>query len=145
VRNDEKQSPKQLEEGDHRPGQSLLREGGKHGGLYEFVVLDPVWPCRPDLIRPNRGGISRKRFWIPAHKTFELVLIAALMMACSLADVSFWLLVAPGPWSILFRRLLPLSAPISRCSAQLGASKLLASLPLDIVTCASMLAALQAC
>jgi hypothetical protein len=27
------------------------------GGLYEFSVIDPVWPRRPDLIQPGRGGI----------------------------------------------------------------------------------------
>src|SRR5215813_12362214 len=37
------------------------------GGLYEFTVVDPFWPRRPDLIQPERGGISRRRFWIPAH------------------------------------------------------------------------------
>jgi hypothetical protein len=35
------------------------------GGLYEFSVVDPFWPRRPELIQPDRGGISRKRFWIP--------------------------------------------------------------------------------
>src|SRR5262249_18385285 len=42
------------------------------GGLYEFLVVDPSWPSRPDIIQPNRGGVSRKRFWIPAHTAFEL-------------------------------------------------------------------------
>ena len=38
------------------------------GALYEFTVVDPFWPRRPDIIQPARGGISRKRFWIPAHR-----------------------------------------------------------------------------
>src|SRR3979490_1503682 len=33
-------------------------------------------------------------FWIPAHTMFELALIAALVMAWSLPEVRFWLLVA---------------------------------------------------
>ena len=41
------------------------------GGLYEFLVVDPFWPKRPDLIQPARGGISRKRFWISIHVAFE--------------------------------------------------------------------------
>jgi hypothetical protein len=45
------------------------------GGLYEFLVVDPFWPRRPDLIQPARGGVSRRRFWIPAHISFELSLI----------------------------------------------------------------------
>ena len=36
------------------------------GGLYEFLVVDPYWPRRPGIIQPTRGGISRRRFWIPA-------------------------------------------------------------------------------
>jgi hypothetical protein len=49
------------------------------GGFYEFLVVDPFWPRRPDLIQPERGGISRRRFWIPAHVTFELLLIGSLV------------------------------------------------------------------
>ena len=64
------------------------------GGVYEFLVIDPFWPRRPDIIQPNRGGISRRQFWIPAHTAFELALIAALVMAWSLPEVRFWLLVA---------------------------------------------------
>ncbi len=45
------------------------------GGLYEFLVVDPSWPRRPEIIQPARGGISRKRFWIPAHVAFELILV----------------------------------------------------------------------
>ena len=49
------------------------------GGLYEFLVVDPYWPRRPGIIQPARGGISRRRFWIPAHTVFELLLIVALI------------------------------------------------------------------
>ena len=51
------------------------------GGLYEFPVVDPFWPKRPDLVQPARGGISRKRFWIAAHIAFEVTLIASLVGA----------------------------------------------------------------
>ena len=64
------------------------------GGLYEFLVVDPFWPRRPDLIQPLRGGISRRRFWIPAHTAFELALIAALGIAWGAAQVRVPLLVA---------------------------------------------------
>src|SRR5687768_14662203 len=70
---------------------SLMLVGG---GLYEFLVVDPFWPKRPDLIQPARGGISRKRFWIPAHVTFELILISALVTGWSLPDVRLWLSTA---------------------------------------------------
>jgi hypothetical protein len=64
------------------------------GGLYEFTVLDPAWPRRPALVQPMHGGVSRKRFWIPAHIAFELLLLAALVVAWGDADVRHWLLVA---------------------------------------------------
>src|SRR5262245_21299080 len=50
-------------------------------GFYEFLVVDPYWPRRPELIQPERGGVSRKRFWIPAHVAFELALLASLAIA----------------------------------------------------------------
>ena len=43
------------------------------GGPVWPLVVDPFWPRRPDLIQPQRGGISRRRFWIPAHTAFELL------------------------------------------------------------------------
>lgn len=45
------------------------------GGLYEFLVVAPFGARRPDPIQPQRVGISRTRFWIPAHTTFELLLL----------------------------------------------------------------------
>ncbi|HEX5599813.1 MAG TPA: hypothetical protein VFX46_04170 [Hyphomicrobiaceae bacterium] len=67
---------------------------GLGGAFYEFTVVDPFWPKRPDLIQPQRGGISRKQFWIPAHISFEIVLIVTLIVAWSAPDVRFWLIVA---------------------------------------------------
>src|ERR1700756_2940930 len=32
------------------------------GGLYEFLVIDPVWPKRPGIIQSRNGGVSRARF-----------------------------------------------------------------------------------
>src|SRR5436309_1851286 len=64
------------------------------GGLYEFLVVDPFWPRRPDLIQPDRGGISRKRFWIPAHVSFELALIASLILAWPYQPLRSWLWIA---------------------------------------------------
>src|SRR5207237_6637556 len=64
------------------------------GDFYEFLVVDPFWPQRPDLIQPQRGGISRKRFWIPAHTTFELALITALVVAWGAPQVRVPLLLA---------------------------------------------------
>lgn len=64
------------------------------GGLYETLLVDRVWPDRFDLIQPSRGGISRTRFWIPAHLAFELLLITCLVSYWSHPAVRDWLLLA---------------------------------------------------
>ena len=64
------------------------------GGLYETVVVDPAWPKRPGIIQARNGGISRRRFWIPAHTLFEVLLIVALIAAWHDADARLALLVA---------------------------------------------------
>lgn len=126
------------------------------GGLYEFIVVDPSWPRRPDLVQPDHGGISRKRFWIPAHFAFELALIIALVMAWSLADVRFWLLTAFAshatmriwsafyfiPKALAFERADP--ATVSEATARRWTHRSLLRLPLDLVTCTAMLAAFVA-
>ena len=97
------------------------------GGLYEFLVVDPFWPRRPDLIQPHRGGISRRRFWIPAHVAFELLLIASLVMTWRYEAVRTPLLVGVGShavmriWSasISFPRRWPSSALTPPASAKL--------------------------
>ena len=60
----------------------------------EFLVVDPFWPKRPGIIQPRNGGVSRARFWIPAHAVFEVLLIVTLVVAWGDVDVRVALLVA---------------------------------------------------
>ena len=124
------------------------------GGLYEFLVVDPFWPRRPELIQPDHGGISRRRFWIPAHIAFELLLILSLVGAWSHADIRTWLLVALAshaamriwsafdfiPKALAFER----AEAISESAARAWTRRSLWRLPLDLLTCGAMLAALAA-
>ena len=126
------------------------------GGAYEFLVIDPFWPRRPDLIQPHRGGISRRRFWIPAHTVFELFLIGSLIAAWREPAVRTALLVALGShgtmrvWSALdfipkalaFERADPSSVDAS--AARRWSRRSLGRLPLDLVTCGAMVTALMA-
>jgi hypothetical protein len=121
------------------------------GALYEFSVVDPFWPRRPDIIQPSRGGISRRRFWIPAHTAFELALLTALVVTWSFPDIRFWLLVALGShaamriWSFLdfvpkalaFERAEP--ASIDAPAARAWTRRSLLRLPFDLVTCSALL------
>lgn len=124
------------------------------GGLYEFVVLDPVWPGRPAIVQPQHGGVSRRRFWIPAHALFEVVLIAALVVTWDQSPVRAALLVALAghavmrvwslvdfvPKAVRFEKSDP--ATIDRADAVRWTRRSLFRLPLDVVTCVSALTAL---
>ena len=123
------------------------------GGFYEFLVIDPFWPRRPDLIQPQRGGVSRKRFWIPAHSAFELSLIASLIVTWShLPAVRTTLLVALAshafmriwsaidfiPKALRFER----AESIAEIDARKWVRRSLLRLPLDLVTTSAMLMSL---
>lgn len=124
------------------------------GGLYEYLAVDPFWPKRPGIVSPARGGISRRRFWIPAHTAFEVLLIAALVAGWGQADVRAALLVALAGhaamriWSLI--DLIPKAAAsekadpadVDGAQALRWTRRSLLRLPLDVITCAAMLAAL---
>jgi hypothetical protein len=126
------------------------------GGLYEFLVVDPAWPRRPDLIQPRLGGVSRRRFWIPAHTLFELSLIASLIVAWSQPAVRIPLLTALAshgamrlwsafdfiPKALAFERADP--ATVTEAAARRWSRRSLGRFPLDLVTCTAVLCALVA-
>ncbi len=123
------------------------------GGLYEYLVVDPFWPKRPELIQPQRGGISRRRFWIPAHTSFELALIVSLIAAWSSPPMRTPLLVALAshavmrlwsafdfiPKALAFERAAPAAVDVG--AARRWSRRSLLRLPLDLVTCTAMLLA----
>jgi hypothetical protein len=116
--------------------------------------VDPFWPRRPDIIQLSSGGISRKRFWIPAHIAFEVALVASLVVAWSETDVRVPLLVGLAshavmriwsafdfiPKALAFERADP--GAIDERAARRWARRSLARLPLDLATCGAMLTAL---
>lgn len=126
------------------------------GGLYGFLVVDPFWPRRPDIIQPARGGISQKRFWIPAHTAFELALIASLVLAWPQTAVRSWLWVGFAshvvmrlwsafdfiPKALVFERAAP--GEITEDIARRWTRRSRLRLPLDLVTCFAMISAFTA-
>jgi hypothetical protein len=126
------------------------------GGLYEYLVVDPAWPRRPDVIQPGRGGVSRRRFWIPAHTAFELSLIASLVAVWSSPAARTPLLVALAthavmrlwsafdfiPKALAFERAEPTTIDVA--AARRWSRRSLGRLPLDLVTCGAMIVALVA-
>jgi hypothetical protein len=124
------------------------------GGLYEYLVIDPFWPKRPGIIQSRNGGVSRARFWIPVHVAFEVLLIVSLIAAWSDADVRLalfvalishavmriWSLVDFVPKALAFEKTDP--ARVDEAAAVRWTRRSLLRLPLDLITCAAMLAAL---
>ncbi|MGV0606701.1 hypothetical protein [Mycolicibacterium sp. XJ1904] len=123
-------------------------------GLYGTVVVDPAWPKRPGIIQAHNGGLSRRRFWIPAHTSFEVLLVVALIASGSYADVRTALLVALAshavmrvwslvdfiPKAVAFERGDP--AEVDEAAAVRWTRRSWLRLPLDLVTCIAMLTAL---
>lgn len=132
---------------------TALALAGVGGGLYEFLVVDASWPKRPDLIQPRRGGVSRKRFWVPMHVAFELAMIAALVLAWSRPEIRAALIVAFAShavsriWSLFdfipkalqFERADP--ASVTEQAARRWTRRSMGRLPFALVTCGAMLTA----
>ncbi|GFG55831.1 hypothetical protein CQY20_29280 [Mycolicibacterium agri] len=126
------------------------------GGLYEYLVVDPAWPKRPDIIQPTRGGVSRKRFWIPAHTVFEVLLIVSLIVGWSDAGMRIALIVALVshavmriwslfdfvPKALAFEKADP--AGVDEAAAVRWTRRSILRLPLDLITVGAMIAALVA-
>ncbi|MET0401696.1 MAG: hypothetical protein ABW123_04795 [Cystobacter sp.] len=71
------------------------------GSLYEYAVVDTVWPSNLAVIQPARGGLDRKRFWVPLHGLLTLALPLALWARWGAPDVRAWLLAATGLYVVL--------------------------------------------
>ncbi len=124
------------------------------GGVYEILVVDPAWPKRPGIIQPRNGGVSRARFWVPAHTAFEVLLVLTLVMAWHAADVRIALLVALAshavmrvwsladfiPKAVAFEKADP--AAVDEPAALRWTRRSLLRLPIDVLTCGAMLTAL---
>ena len=124
------------------------------GGVYEYLVVDPFWPRRPGIIQPAQGGITRHRFWVPAHSLFELLLIVSLVVAWSRPNVRAALLIAlvchvvVRAWSLIdfvpkarrFERTEP--GAVDHAAAIRWTRRSLLRLPFELVVCAAMLAGL---
>jgi hypothetical protein len=123
------------------------------GGLYETLVVDAAWPRRPELIQPARGGISRRRFWMPMHSLFELSVICALVAAWAVPEVRWWLWVAlishavARVWSFLdfipkaiaFER--ADAGAITEAAARRWTRRSVFRVPLEMVSCGAMIVA----
>jgi hypothetical protein len=67
---------------------------GLGGGIYETLIVDRVWPGNLAIIQPSRGGLDRKRFWIPIHTLYEVALVASAWTSWSNTHARYWIIVA---------------------------------------------------
>ncbi len=125
-------------------------------GVYEFLVVDPVWPHRPAIIQSRNGGLSRRRFWIPAYLALEVVLIVAVLTtwgeppvrtallvgAASHVVMRAWSLVDLAPKAATFEKADP--AVVERAEATRWTRRNMLRAPLDVITCAAVLTAFVA-
>ena len=68
---------------------------GFGGGIYETLLVDRVWPDNLAIIQPRRGGLDRKRFWIPIHTLYEIALLVGAWELWN-TDARSWMLGALG-------------------------------------------------
>ena len=126
------------------------------GALYEAVVVDPTWPKRPGIVQSHNGGLSRVRFWRPVYVLLEILLVTTLVLTwgddivrgpllvalASHAVMRIWTVIDLGPKASAFERLDP--GDVDEAAATRWTRRSLVRLPLNLVTCAAMLAALAA-
>src|SRR5438067_1508940 len=66
------------------------------GGLYEHIVLTPIWSASPPasfaIIQPGTG-VPLQRFWIPAHAAITIFVILSLTLTWRHAEVRRLLLI----------------------------------------------------
>jgi hypothetical protein len=67
---------------------------GLGGGIYETLLVDRVWPDNLAIIQPTRGGLDRKRFWIPIHTLYEVALLVSAWTSWNNTFARFWIVVA---------------------------------------------------
>jgi hypothetical protein len=74
------------------------------GGLYEHVVLTPLWSASPPssfaIIQPGTG-VPLQKFWIPVHTAITVFLILSLVLTWRQMEVRRLLLIGLGSYIVM--------------------------------------------
>jgi hypothetical protein len=74
------------------------------GGLYEHMVLTPLWSASPPssfaIIQPGTG-VPLQKFWIPVHTAITIFLILSLFLTWRLMKVRRLLLIGLGSYIVM--------------------------------------------
>jgi hypothetical protein len=78
--------------------------GAMGGGLYEHMVLTPLWSASPPssfwMIHPGTG-VSLQDFWIPVHAAITVFLLVSLVLTWRARKVHRWLLIGFGSYVVM--------------------------------------------
>jgi len=74
------------------------------GGLYEHLVLTPLWSASPPssfaIIQPGTG-VPLQKFWIPVHTAITIFLILSLVLTWRQMEVRRLLLIGLGSYIVM--------------------------------------------
>ncbi len=111
--------------------------GAFGGGLYEHIVLTPLWSRSPpsSFSIIQRGmGVPLQRFWIPVHVAITMFILLALFLTWNDVTVRRLLLIGLASYAIMrvwsglffiremlaFQKIPPDSAPSAELSARVA-------------------------
>ena len=111
--------------------------GAFGGGLYEHIVLTPIWSASPPSsfsIIQRGTGVPLQRFWIPVHTAITIFIVLTLFLTWNDVTVRRLLLIGVASymimrvWSALFfiremlafQKIPPNSAPSAELSARVA-------------------------
>ena len=78
--------------------------GALGGGLYEHIVLTPLWSRSPPssfAIIQHGTGVPLQRFWIPVHAAITVFILLALFLAWSDVTARWLLLIALASYVVM--------------------------------------------
>lgn len=74
------------------------------GGLYEHIVLTPIWSKSPPssfaIIQPHTG-VPLQRFWIPVHGAISVFMLSSIFLTWNDAAVRALLLIAFASYVVM--------------------------------------------
>src|SRR5918996_4033496 len=74
------------------------------GGLYEQIVLTPLWSASPpssfSIIQPGTG-VPLQNFWIPVHAAITIFILLSLFLTWRRIKVRYRLLIGLGSYIVM--------------------------------------------
>jgi len=78
--------------------------GAFGGGLYEHIVLTPIWSASPPSsfsIIQRRTGVPLQRFWVPVHVAITVFILLSLFLTWNEVTVRRLLLIGLASYVVM--------------------------------------------